>query len=481
MITGGMTRAVTVWVPMLAAGCARDLVCGADIPLTGRAVQPAEEASIRRTVAELEAWADFDVCLTRIEVSARLRAHGHDIAGGLDEERRWIGLDRDVDLASHLRHELCHLVDHDRDITGSHPDRFVPPEGVSFDPTLYADAAARRGEYFAELCALGPILPPLVAAVEGSCGDPLGQVAEHVWWNPPWPGGAVRIATPAVDRTRVADLDRLHSVVSDRLLASSAPHQWIHLDDQVQPESSVAAPPTMSGGWVDATIPRSASAGGPDELLWVRGEDAPPQRVSWDGTLAETALEPREWRGGWHEDRLWLWDGDDPHAELVEATPEGQVVGRSAPPDPAAMRRSFTVWDGEPAMIVIDSRASHIVRLPDGEVLAELPTPMVPRREIDGVRVGDYNYAFGEDLFTLDRDLPPNLHIGGLRRGSVWIAPDGRTFASSECVEGLDPGVSDGVTAQLPVVTAEIVSGAIQTTLHRETVTWPIPTSEETP
>jgi hypothetical protein len=455
-----------LWIGWLVACRDRPLVCpDADaVPITGDVPDATVLDDVREALVSFGEGTGRPICLSEIVFQAGLRGEDDLVAGQIHPGSRVMRIDPDLTtgpdvLRGVVWHELCHLLDHDEGITEREPDLFTPTDGW-FDPEHYPTEAEIRGEYFARWCGYGP-LPPVVVAVEDSCGSPARLVDEEVWRGAPALAGTgvEVVGPPPVVLERVAEYEGWRVLVDDALLVRAAPPEWVPID---APTEAFGVSPPVGFVDLDETIP------GDGELWWVRGTDDGPLRVRYDGTSSETALEARPWRGGWGDGKLWLWT-DEPDSDLVIATGDGEELGRAPLPQPTALRRKYTDWDGVPAMVTLGRDETRVVALPTGATLETLPGPMVPRRRVDELVVGTYHYALATSgLVVPTFDLPPNLHLADFRFGEVWVSDDGAVVASSECATATLPG---GVVGHVPAIAYE---DATTTVLYDAVTTWPV-------
>lgn len=389
--------------------------CDGEVPITGDVPEGAAD-TVRAALDSFAQGTGRSICLSEIRFTRGLGGEDH-VAGQVEPGERVMALDPELTtgpgvLAGVVWHELCHVLDRDERITIDDPERFTPTDGW-FDPAFYPTDAEVREEHFARWCGYGP-LPPLVVAVEDSCGAPTRFVDEEVWHLAAKGAGVgvTLVAPPTVERHPLGTWDGHRILVDDVLLVRTSPPEWVPVAD---PTAAFGAD---LDGTVDATIP------GDHEVWWVRGTDGPPVRVGYDGTSSGTALAALPWRGGWGGDRLWLWT-DDADSDLVIATADGEELGRAPLPQPGALHRSFVDWDGAPAMVAVGRDQTRILALPTGATVASLPGPMVPRRRVEDLVVGTWGYAIG----TAGLEVPSDE-----RSGEIWVTDDGATYATSPCV-----------------------------------------------
>lgn len=411
-------RSIGLWAVL--AGC-KPKVCGEEIPITGDTSDPDVVAEIRSALRDFLAWTGEEVCLEKIQIDDRLFRDSLGVAN-----RNRIGVvpypSRGETLTEVVWHELCHVIDLQQgsalsDDPAFAEGAFVP--GRFHLPRPFFNEKDRQSERLAQWCELGPLDPSLVS-LEETCGHLTpALMMERVWKNAPIPDlGEVRLTTaPEEEPIQLAYLGGRFRPGGDRLLRGQRPEDhpslttWIFLDEALMPISELKA---ASGAQVVAAS---------DDRVWLRpAEGGPTVMLTAEGTLS-TQLPDEPWVGGFSGGRLWLWNADAP-GEIIEALPDGTLLGRHPLPEPYGKRYLFPDSD-RPTLRVWSEDSHRLVSLPDGEILAELPLIMLPERRVGEGITGTFAYALGGEKST-------DAFAGDMvyRSGQMWLDASGEVHAS---------------------------------------------------
>lgn len=164
--------AFAILAAALGPGCAR---CQgwADVPVNDPDALATAEGldAVRAGIDQIAAWTGRDeTCVDEVRVVDALDHEGIPLGGHYISTSRRVEVVADTSLQHVTTHEFCHAVDHEEgwisldnaDVLAAHAD--ATPHDV------YETEDARTREAFARICAEGPVLSALYAALSEACG-----------------------------------------------------------------------------------------------------------------------------------------------------------------------------------------------------------------------------------------------------------------------------------------------------------------------
>lgn len=391
--------------------------------------------------ARFDRWTgDATVCVDEIRlVDGVIAERSATVGQWLPDERRVeLGVDRSVEPVDILFHELCHALDAETGV--SVELETVLPEWPLNDDA-YPTEAARRREYFAITCALGPPPRALLNAAEARCDEvPAVDLAfrDRVWagWAPEEPAighiGALAFGETVLPEWSavVVDGTRFYQVVDEDSTSGDGPGSAVFAVDGVGGQTQVwsgVAPELVPA--LEGAAPVVVDHGTETAAELYPGASRP-VLLDWLVDLAlagstDAVLGPdRAWYQTWGDGRpLQVYErvsgvtrdqpGDDdlalrPPFAWVDGAPWS--VGYLDVPAPARVWRL-----GDTGVDPVDTPwgVDSLIALPDGRWLAAVQDHLFTGFGFWVVGEADGTWALSDSTCDPDAPFPALLSLGG--------------------------------------------------------------------